>query len=108
MILQIQLWHSGWWCCEDVSLVLEEEVVDKLLHLLDIAIVDGCPSFLYDLVNLGWVCGVGARLVWLVRVCWSLDGLHGLGVLLLNGFGYVGLSMWTLESGNCALVCLFG
>ena len=72
-------------CPVYVLLVFGEEVVNQLLHLLHVPIVDGCPCILYDLVDLSWVCCVSARLVWCVRVRWTLDGLHGLCVLLFDG-----------------------
>ena len=70
--------------CVDVLLVFVEKVINKLLHLMSIAIVNGCPCFLYDLVDLNRVGGEGAWCVGCSWVCWSLDGLHGLGMLLLD------------------------
>ena len=80
-----------------------EEVVHKLLHLLDIPIIDWSPGILYDPVDLPRVCGVGAWLVWCVWVRWSLDGLHGLCVLLLDGSVDVGLAVGAMESGSRGL-----
>ena len=51
-------WHWGGWCRIDVVLVLQEEVVDELLELFDIAIVYWCPGLLYNGIDLVWVRGV--------------------------------------------------
>ena len=75
-----------------------EEVIHELLHLLDIPIIDGSPGILYDPVDLPWVCGVSAWLVWCVWVRWSLDGLHGLCVLLFDGSVDMSLAVGAMES----------
>ena len=84
----------------DMLVILLEEVIHKLLHLLDIPIVYGSPGILDDLVDLSRICGVCAWLVWCVWVWWSLDGLHGLCVLLLDDTVDVGLAVGAMESGS--------
>ena len=98
------VWDNGSSCSVDVLVVLLEEVIHKLLHLLDIPIVDGSPCLLDNPIDLSRVGGVGARLVRGVWVRWSLYGLHGLCVLLLNGSVDVGLAMGAMESGSCGLL----
>ena len=86
--------------------ILLEEVIHKLLHLLDIPIVYGSPGILDGPVDLSRICGVCAWLVWCVWVWWSLDGLHGLCVLLLDDTVDVGLAVGAMESGSRGLLGL--
>ena len=101
------VWDSGSRCLVDVLVVFLEEVIHQLLHLLNIPIVNGGPGILDNLIDLPWVCGVGAWLVWCVWVGGSLDGLHGLCVLLLDGSIDVGLAVGTVEPGCSSLLGLF-
>ena len=87
----------------DVLLVFEEKVIHQLLHLMGIAIVDGCPCFLYDLVDLNSVGSVSAWLVGCVGVGWSLDCLHWLCALLFDNPVDGCLCLWPLESLLAAL-----
>ena len=92
----------------DVLLVLEEKVVHQLLHLMSIAIVDGCPCFLYDPVDLYRVGGVSTRLVGCGGVCWSLDCLHWLCVLLFDDPVDGCLCFGSCELGCRGLFCMLG
>ena len=91
-------------CSVDVLVVLQEKLIYKMLHVLDVPIVYGGPSILYDLINFSWVCGEGARLFGCVWVRWSLYGLHGLGVLLFDCSVDVCLAVVAMEPGRRCLL----
>ena len=86
--------------------VLQEEVVNQLLHVCNIPIVYGIPSLLNDGIDFKRVGCVSAWLVGCGWIGWSLYGLHGLCVLLLDGSVDVGLAVGTMEPGCCSLLGL--
>ena len=100
------VWDSRCWSSVDVVLILLEESINKMLHVLGIPIVNGGPCILYDLINFVGVCGVRTWLVWCVWVWRSLYGLHGLGVLLFDCSVDVCLAVIAMEPGRRCLLGL--
>ena len=98
--------NSGGRGCVDVLVILEEKVIDQLLHVCSIPIVNGCPCLLDDRINLKRVSGVWAWLVGCVWMGWALDCLHGLCALLLDGFVDGGLASLALVCGYRGLLGL--
>ena len=46
---------------KDVRLVLHKELVDKVREIRGVPMVHWVPSISNDLVDFGWVCGIGPR-----------------------------------------------
>ena len=100
------VWHSGWWCGKDVGLVFGEEMVNHLLYVICVAMVNGLPCLLYDVVHFNRVCGVSPA--WLPSSLWSLYGLQGLGELLLSTSVDVFACLLALQSVGIGLLSFLG